>query len=210
MTRSGLVRHLQTCSERQKAILAVDKKRGKPQQVFHLQVQDTYLSGYWLHLEVNGAARLEDLDEYLRAIWLECCGHMSQFSDGGWGGEEIPMSTRADRVFTPGIELTHIYDFGTSSETLVKVIGVREGKPLTGHPIFLMARNDAPEIPCQECDEPAAWLCLECQYELNEPGALCEAHAASHEHEQYGDPMALVNSPRVGMCGYEGPAEAPY
>ena len=67
---------------------------------------------------MKGSATLGDLDDYLRAIWLECCGHLSQFSIGGWRGEEIPMSTRVERVFEPGIEVTHIYDFGTSSETL--------------------------------------------------------------------------------------------
>jgi hypothetical protein len=31
-----------------------------------------------------------------------------------------------------------------------------------------------------------------------------------HPHESYGEPTLLVNSPRVGLCGYEGPAEPPY
>ncbi len=210
MTKGGLSRHLKTCADRQEAISTADKKRGKTQPIFHLQVQDAYGVDFWLHLEMKGTAKLDDLDDYLRAIWLECCGHLSQFSVGGWSGEEIPMSTRAERVFTPGVELTHIYDFGTSSETLVKVVGVREGKPLGAHPVFLMARNDAPEVVCMECDQPAAWLCLECLYELDEPGFLCDRHAAAHPHTNYGEPMPLVNSPRVGMCGYEGPAEAPY
>ena len=29
-------------------------------------------------------------------------------------------------------------------------------------------------------------------------------------HDEYGDPMPLVNSPRTGMCAYDGPAEPPY
>ena len=159
---------------------------------------------------MKGSAKLADLDSYLRAIWLECCGHLSQFSVGGWQGDEIPMKNRIDRVFRPGVELTHIYDFGTSSETLVKAVGVRQGNPLTKHPIFLMARNDPPEVLCMECDQPATWLCLECVYELDEPGTLCDEHAQDHPHDEYGEPMPLVNSPRVGMCGYTGPAEPPY
>jgi hypothetical protein len=43
-----------------------------------------------------------------------------------------------------------------------------------------------------------------------QPGTLCDAHAATHPHEDYGEPLALVNSPRSGMCGYEGPADPPY
>jgi hypothetical protein len=159
---------------------------------------------------MNGSATLADLDHYLRAIWLECCGHLSRFSVGGWSGAEIPTKTKAAQVFEPGVELAHIYDFGTSSETLVKVIATRNGTPLTVHPIALMARNDPSEVHCVECGQPASWLCLECLYELDEPGILCDQHAESHPHEDYGEPVPLVNSPRVGMCGYTGPAEPPY
>jgi hypothetical protein len=51
---------------------------------------------------------------------------------------------------------------------------------------------------------------MECGYEDRRPGTLCDAHAKVHPHEEYGDPLALVNSPRVGMCGYDGPADPPY
>ena len=33
---------------------------------------------------------------------------------------------------------------------------------------------------------------------------------ASQKQRLYGDPISLVNSPRLGMCGYDGPAEPPY
>ena len=71
-----------------------------------------------------------------------------------------------------------------------------------------MARNRVPEMLCVECDRPAGWLCLECLYEANEPGTwfLCEEHVKDHPHDQYGEPIPLVNSPRLGMCGYDGPA----
>lgn len=210
MAKGGLSKHLATCQERKEAINAANQKSGQPQQLYHLQVQDAYLRDFWLHLEMNGSATLKDLDKYLRAIWLECCGHLSQFSVGGWGGSEIAKSRRIAQVFDPGVELTHIYDFGTSSETLIKAVGAREGKPLTKHPIFLMARNDPPEVYCIECDQPAKWLCMECLYELEEPGTLCDKHAKTHPHEDYGEPVPLVNSPRVGMCGYVGPADPPY
>lgn len=210
MTRSGLSRHLAACPQREKAVGDANQRRGENQVLYHLQVQDAWEGVYWLHLEMKGSARLADLDHYLRAVWLECCGHLSRFSVGGWRGEEIPKSARAKQVFVPGIELTHIYDFGTESETLVRVVGVREGRPLTSHPIALMARNDPPEATCTECKQPASWLCLECLCELDQPGTLCDQHARTHPHDEYGEPIPLVNSPRVGMCGYTGPAKPPY
>ncbi|MCP3960879.1 MAG: plasmid pRiA4b ORF-3 family protein [bacterium] len=201
--------HLSTCAQRPEAASAVSSKRIAEQELFHLQVQGARSSDFWLHLELNGSAKLEDLDDYLRAIWLECCGHLSQFSMGGGRGEEVPQGKRADQVFRSGVELTHIYDFGTPSETLIKVVRVRQGRPLTSHPILLMARNNPLEADCAECGEPASWLCLECLYEASEAG-LCTEHAEVHPHQDYGEPVPLVNSPRMGICGYGGPAEAPY
>lgn len=207
MTKAGMTRHLPACPEYKKAI---EQASGKTLPIFHLRVQDAWLPDYWLHLEMKGTETLAALDRYLRAIWLECCGHLSQFSIDGWRGEEIPMRTPIARVFEPDVELTHIYDFGTSSETLIKTLRVREGPALTNNPIVLMARNNLPEIPCMECDRPASWLCLECLYELDEPGTLCDEHVKDHPHDTYGEPMPIYNSPRVGMCGYDGPALPPY
>jgi hypothetical protein len=106
--------------------------------------------------------------------------------------------------------LRHLYDFGTTSETDIKVVDFREGKATTQHPIALLARNQMPEAVCQECGQPAAWLCMECIYEQSKPGFLCADHVEDHPHDNYGEPLPLVNSPRLGMCGYDGPAEPPY
>lgn len=204
-------RHLRACPEREQALETADAKASKEENIYHIQVEDAWGGDFWLHLEVRGSARLKDLDSYLRTIWLECCGHLSMFSFGGWSGEELPMSTKVDRLFEPGMEeLTHIYDFGTSSHTTIKVRDARRGSPLTGKPIYLMARNKAPEVVCMECEQPATYLCVECIYEEELTGLLCEEHVVAHPHDDYGEPLPIVNSPRVGMCGYEGPAEPPY
>ncbi len=212
MTRGGLARHLTVCDKRKAAIEAANKKQdGVLQHLVHLQVQDAWSGDYWLHLEMNGETTLKQLDRYLRAIWLECCGHLSRFSvGGGWHGREVGMGAIAKRTLKPGLELTHIYDFGTSSETLAKVVGVRTGYPLSKHPIYLMARNQPLPSACQECGKPAQWLCIECASDTDEPGFLCEEHAKEHPHDNYGPPMPVVNSPRMGMCGYTGPAKPPY
>ncbi len=209
-TGVGMLKHLPSCSQRRERIAESEGKKGAPQKLYHLRVQDAQDKSFWLDLEMRGNAALQGLDNYLRAIWLECCGHLSQFSIGGWRGAEIPPTKRAQEIFAPGVVLTHIYDFGTSSETLIKAMAVRQGKPTTSHPIALMARNLLPETPCIKCKNKAAWLCMECLIEEDTFGALCDKHAKAHEHENYGEPVPLVNSPRVGMCGYDGPAEPPY
>lgn len=209
-TKESMGKHLTTCPKRDELLRQAGHKKIKEETLYHLGVQDAWQSEFWLDLEIRGSVTLKDLDAYLRAIWLECCGHLSRFSLGGWQSKEIPKERRANEVFQPEIELTHIYDFGTSSETRIRVISQRVGLPTSSRPIALMARNVLPETPCIECQLPAKWLCQECLNEEDVWGALCEQHAKTHPHKNYGEPTPLVNSPRLGMCGYNGPAEPPY
>lgn len=157
-----------------------------------------------------GSASLARLDDYLRAIWLECCGHLSMFTAGGWQDDEIDLTCKANTIFEPGLALRHFYDFGSTSETDIKVVGFRKGKSTSKHPIVLLARNRMPEYTCQECGQAAKWLCIECIYEEEQSGYLCPDHEEGHLHEDYGGPMPLLNYPRSGTCGYDGPAEPPY
>jgi hypothetical protein len=209
-TKGSMVKHLAQCPRRQAQIASAAQTNLKPETLYYLRMQDAYDSNFWLDVEVRGSATLKDIDTYLRAIWLECCGHLSQFSVGGWRGAEIGKSRRVDAVFQGDVELTHIYDFGTSSETRIKAMGQRTEVPLSVRPMVLMARNALPEATCIECGQPASHLCMECLIEEQAAGTLCEQHAGTHPHEDYGEPIELVNSPRLGMCGYTGPAEPPY
>jgi hypothetical protein len=208
--KSAMGRHIATCASWQAAVAKANSSKRQDDTLYHLRVQAESQAPFWLDLEMRGSAKLKDLDDYLRAIWLECCGHMSQFSHGGWRGREIAMSRRIEDTLSSGQELTHIYDFGTESVSLIKAIGHRTGKPVTSRPIVLLARNVAPEYICQECQQPAARLCMECVIEEDKEGTLCDQHAETHPHDDYGEPLPLVNSPRLGMCGYDGPAEPPY
>ena len=209
MTGNGMAKHLSACPKRKETLEERDQQARKKENIYHLKIQDSWLKDFWLHLEMRGSATLKDLDSYLRTIWLECCGHLSQFSVGGPRGEEIAMDTKASDLFQPGLDLTHIYDFGDSSETQIKVITVREGKPLSDHPIYLMARNELPEVETCACGKPGAWLCMDCGDDEDEVALLCTLHAKDKEHKDH-TLIPIINSPRTGRCGYDGPAEPPY
>jgi len=212
MTKRSVSKHMQTCSKRLENLAAAEKSDRPVEILWHLRIQDAYAKEFWLDLEIRGSASLSALDKYLRAIWLECCGHLSEFTVGGWGGSKVGKARKAEDVFKREPVLRHLYDFGTTSETDIKVVDARKGKATSKHPIALLARNLQPEMLCNECNQPAGWLCLECLYEADEPGIwfLCDEHVKDHPHEEYGEPLPLVNSPRLGMCGYDGPAEPPY
>jgi hypothetical protein len=210
ITKRSVAKHLESCPKRLDVLQAAEASARPVETIWHLRIQDAYNKDFWLHLEMRGTATLTILDDYLRAIWLECCGHLSEFTIGGWGGDKVAKSRKADAVFAPGLTLRHLYDFGTTSETDIHIVEARAGNTTTKHPIALLARNKIPEVFCQECGQLAGWLCLECMYEDDKTGFLCADHVEDHPHENYDEPLPLVNSPRLGMCGYDGPAEPPY
>jgi hypothetical protein len=214
-----MAHHLLACAKRQEAQTEADKTKRQKQTLYHLQVKDAWSGDFWLQLEMRGGATLADLDAYLRAIWLECCGHLSQFKIGPWRytqmdagwmePEDRSLKVKVETLFVPGMEIPYEYDFGTTSELLIKVVAQRLGKPATKHPIVLMARNKFEPPPCIECGQPSTHLCTQCLNDrLGGPSELCDDHAREHEHDEM--VMRLVNSPRTGMCGYDGPAEPPY
>ena len=197
--KGGMTRHLKLCRPAPQA--------PSPTRLFHLIVEGSYQPEYWLHLDARADATLEDLDEFLREIWLECCGHLSAFTIAGEsyyieGAEELGgkgMDVPLFRVLRPELEFEHEYDFGTTTELKLRVVAEHEGDQQ--EPIRLLARNEPPEVPCESCGELATDVCSICIYEGE--GWLCQGCAPAHE---CGEEMLLpvVNSPRVGMCGYTG------
>lgn len=197
--KSGMSRHLAKCEERSKVIHTANAGNLPEETLWHLRVQAAYDKDFWFDLEMRSSATLEKLDTYLRYIWLECCGHLSKFTVGGWQGYDVGKARKADDVFTKEPDLLHLYDFGTTSETKIHVVGCRKGKATIKHPIALMSRNNMPEMECNECGQAATHLCIECLYEADEIGTwfLCDEHAKTHPHEEYGEPVPLFNSPRM-------------
>jgi hypothetical protein len=197
--RAGMSRHLESCL---KNSLSTTGHSGNPQRFFLVLVTGRYATDYWMHLKVAAGTTLERLDAFLRGTWLECCGHMSSFMHRHL---EIGMNRKTDLVFRPGLELDYIYDFGSSTELRVKVVNVYEGAVTTRKPVEMLARNEAPMIPCDACGRmPAAKICEECQWDGE--GWLCSSCAETHECFRDGEASCLpvVNSPRTGTCAYTG------
>ncbi|MBC7259765.1 MAG: hypothetical protein H5T65_11005 [Chloroflexi bacterium] len=210
--KNAMTRHLKACVRKHETA-----QEGKPVRLFHLRVEGKYAPEYWLHLEIPASATLAALDDFLRAIWLECCDHMSAFTikgadyerDTGAGhamwtgffGSPLPtesMSCKLYSVLSPGVVFVHEYDFGTTTTLTLKVVGERQGS-VPEEKIRVLARNYAPSIPCALCDKQAEWV-----YAFDfPPTPYCAAHAEEHEDWEEGF-LPVVNSPRVGQCGYTG------
>lgn len=198
-TKNGMTKHLQACLSKRLDKLS-EQKESKQKSFFHILVSGYHSPEYWIHLKIDNNSRLKDLDNFLRDIWLECCGHLSAFR---YQREEVKMTQKVKDVFYPQMGLMYEYDFGSTTTLLVKVVGEYQGiLKDNDKPIQILVRNEPPEILCDKCGTlPATDICTEHQW--YEGGWLCESCAKNHEcdEEMF---LPVVNSPRVGVCGYTG------
>jgi hypothetical protein len=162
-----------------------------------------------MDLEVDAQASLADVDGILRELWLECCGHLSEFRIGrrlygsdesGSGSSFLDNASMAQvpaAVLQSNEKIIYQYDFGTTTRLEIRPIASRFSKASTA--VRILVRNNPPPISCCSCTELATQVCANCW----EESWFCDLHAASHD---CGDEMFLpvVNSPRVGLCAYTG------
>ena len=209
-SKKGITRHLRSCSKRNNILeTSSGNKSIKKVKIFHIIAEgNDYLSDYWLHIEAPATATLEELDNLLRDVWLECCGHLSLFRigdelyfsepDENW--EQKDMHIRLDNVLSLNKKFYHEYDFGSTTYLKLKVVSENDGE-MKGSSMRIIARNDPPPIMCSYCDKPATEICTECFW--SGEGWLCDDCAKKHKcsREMF---LPVVNSPRTGICGYTG------
>lgn len=194
----GIERHLLACHARTESQAVGDGK------IFLIKAA---AGPFWVYFEVDAPSTLKKVDSFLRDLWLECCGHLSSFSIGGVTYAYNPqpeygdksMNVKLNGILRPGMNFGHEYDFGTTTALAMKCVSERAGKAKDG--ITVIARNNMPEFNCGACKKPAKEICSQCVFERD--AFLCATCAKKHE---CGEEMLLpvVNSPRVGMCGYTG------
>lgn len=210
-TKAGMIKHIGACKERTKEI--EEKASEKQSGYFTISITGKYDKEYWLIIECKENTTLEDVDRFLRDIWLECCGHLSAFDilgesyerfpndSGDWGPPAKNMKCQLKRVLKKGMQIGYEYDFGSTTDLILTVSDYRIG-PWKKDKINLLARNNPMEFICSECGEKAAVsVCPQCIYEGT--GFLCADCEKTHE---CGTEILLpvCNSPRCGVCGYEG------
>jgi len=204
-SKAGMTKHLNSCIPKN---IGSEDKQNRKRKFFHIVVMGYYEPEYWMHLAVPANTKLQTLDQFFRDIWLECCGHLSAFKINGIQYsvspmeeyDEIGMTKKIGDILEPGIIFQHEYDFGSTTVLDLKIISEFEAN-IKDMSIKILARNDAPEIRCDKCGKMATQVCTQCIYEGE--GWLCDDCAEDHE---CGEEMMLpvVNSPRVGVCGYCG------
>lgn len=173
---------------------------GKKNKTFcHIEVSEGLM---FLHLLVNGSAKMSAIDYFLREIWLECCGHMSGFKNKNF---EISKNDLVANIFSPKVKVFYDYDYGDTTSLVLKAH--KQYQLSLKYDIVLLSRNEPLKILCSVCKKkPAISLCTTCFYDKE--AFYCKSCAAKHEEtcEDFADyaNMPVVNSPRMGVCGYTG------
>lgn len=208
-TRGGMLRHLASCKER--ADRLSDENAKTKCGYFQVVISGKYDKEYWLIIEISENTTLKELDQFLRDIWLECCGHLSAFEINGtqyevmpvedcfWGEPAKSMNYKVKDILSVGTGFTYEYDFGSTTELILNVHSYRSGGKKK-EKIVLLSRNNPPEIICSQCKtNKAQWVNPEGFYDENP--FWCNECLGEDEPEFL---LPVCNSPRMGVCGYEG------
>ena len=190
--KTKMLAHLEACA-------SAHDETGSPQPLVVLRFGQAGEPRYWLVIEAKADAPLRNVDKLLRQLWLECCGHMSAFR---LGRRELPKTIATGIAFAhPGSKVDYEYDFGSTTALVGELLGKRQGS-IGRAPVRLLARNEPIVWPCDECEAPATLVCPYC-IDVG-AGLFCDAHADAHEHADEEIYLPVVNSPRMGVCGYTG------
>lgn len=124
--------------------------------------------------------------------------------------EDRSLGVPLEKVLKVGQKFSYEYDFGSTTYLTLKVLAEREGalaKDENGDPdaFLVMARNEPSVIPCRVCGKAATGIAM--GYYSAYDGALCAECAKKHRSEDEEMLLPVVNSPRVGVCGYTGDGE---
>ncbi|XRO76575.1 hypothetical protein ACO3VM_07285 [Methanocaldococcus sp. 10A] len=113
--------------------------------------------------------------------------------------KERPMEgVKLEDVLNVGDKFSYTYDFGSSTEIDLKVIDERKGIGFR-----ILARNLPIEFKCKICGKKAEWI-----YPMNFD-TYCDECAKKYAKKKGYDEadelfLPIVNSPRCGVCEYEG------
>ncbi len=193
VAKSVMTRHIKKC------LPTVEEDPESQTEMMLLRVDAAYSKLYWLYLGVEPDVALYDIDYALRQIWLECCDHSSAFFSCSMRCEPDMDMTCAQAFAFDAKPLEYIYDFGSS--TRLKITAAGSSPARTSLSVWRLAQNEDPVWRCALCEEPASQIVSEAACGSN--SLLCDTHAEPRIAQ--GDMLLpVVNSPRMGVCGFGG------
>ena len=122
--------------------------------------------------------------------------------------EDRSLGVSLDKALKVGQKFRYEYDFGSTTELNLRVIGEREGMLVDEEDdIHVLARNIPPEYKCVRCGKPATKVAAGYDSWGVVEHAYCDVCSKKAKEDGW---LPIVNSPRVGVCAYTGEDEAYY
>lgn len=180
--KQGALRHIKSCAT---------KNLVGSNNTYILQI----LGGdnFYMMVAVSPDTTLEELDMFLRDVWYECCGHLSQFCYEHY--DEVSMNKTVKTVFKSKKAIEYQYDFGSTSYAIIKLVDKLKTN-INLKDIVVLSQNNMPKSVCDKCDNKASYMKIDYDNDC-ETSFFCDK--CVDEDDDY--IFELVNSPRVGYCG---------
>ena len=224
ITASG---HLIECIAQQNLPASSETDPSGYDQSLHLSVHDG--SGlYWMELAVWADTTLRQLDEFLRGMWLECCGHLSEFTILGVRYTNLAphpddpnaAAIRADYWMEDDEEHTDVavvdvmpqdalvsyeYDHGSATELFLEnlgrhgdLVGLLRPRQPWHGDRIMVLARNEPDEECVACGASARWRLLTPDSAAREPIPFCDGCRPDAGRYQL-----VMNSPREGTDCYD-------
>lgn len=150
-----------------------EENKSKRKQ-FIIAIKDKYSKKYCIYLSIDASLQLAHLDQFIRDVWVECCGHLSEFiidemnyHDNRDGNYE--MNEKLKDVLYTGLEFDYIYDFGSSTYLTLEVIDEIDVSKKHSQ-IEIMARNNEQGRPNSPREGECGYVCDEEAESMYLPG----------------------------------------
>ncbi|GAA0122440.1 MAG: hypothetical protein KID00_14210 [Clostridium argentinense] len=218
ITSGGGANHIKNCKNRLSIIEKNNNIAGRNVEKFILLIKDKYIKDFWMYISMEKNAKLKDLDNFIRHVWVECCYHLSCFNirnktygesrieDGIWDDYDGNLNIKIKNLVQIKSIFEYEYDFGYTTYLTIKVID-EFSDIKTKNSIEILARNNEPTVKCSDCDKNAKYEFID-----NDEGFkkyLCDECIKNYNQSEdnYLEEIEFTNSPRFGICDYEGEKE---
>jgi hypothetical protein len=162
---------------------------------------------YFIYAIIGKKCTFTNIDNFLKEIWCECCGHLSEFREfHDAPAKKIGKSTKITN-YEVGDRFMYEYDFGTTTTIFGEILEILDGEE-NNKKIELVKQNDQPQFSCVVCKKDAEYfyngscpfLCEECKNKFKK--LMKKTDDVESNDEDFTNITELSNSPRVGLCGY--------
>ena len=200
LTEKTIKRHMKNCSEMKESI---DEKRIEDEELryqFIIAIKPKYGGNeYCIYLSIDGTLGLVHIDQFIRDIWVECCGHLSGFRIRGKFYQDHSMNAKLNDILDIDEKFEYEYDFGSTTHLNLEVVDIRL-VPSNFSQIEIIARNNEIKHDCEICGAEAKYF----NYEKDQ----WECENCIDEDNDMISEFDYCNSPRDGVCSYDGHKEA--